>query len=57
MYTYDALKEKVLFPTISSVPAATERDGIFQSWITVYDSLTTRCNDAGVLVRDPFAGN
>ena len=58
MYTYDALKEKVPFPTISSVPTATERDGIFGgSGITVYDPLTTRRNDAGVLVRDPFAGN
>jgi hypothetical protein len=57
MASFEGLRERVPFPTTTSVPTERERRGDFsQSGLTIYDPLTTRTVD-GRLVRDPFPGN
>ncbi|PYQ22519.1 MAG: hypothetical protein DMF79_05800, partial [Acidobacteria bacterium] len=57
MATFEGLRERVPFPTTTSVPTDREKRGDFsESGLTIYDPLTTRVVN-GRLVRDPFPGN
>jgi hypothetical protein len=64
MGTFEGLRERVPFPTTTSVPPEAERRGDFtQSYtdqrtpLIIYDPLTTVCNAQGVCTRTPFPGN
>ena len=64
MTTYEGLRERVPFPTRTSVPTESERRGDFsQSYtdqgtpLVIYDPLTTTCDAAGRCTRTPFPNN
>src|SRR5712692_6153744 len=64
MTTFEGLRERVPFPTRTSVPTEAERRGDFgQSYtdqrmpLVIYDPLTTTCDAAGRCTRMPFPDN
>jgi hypothetical protein len=64
MGTFEGLRERVPFPTTTSVPTLAERQGDFsKSYVdqvnplVIYDPLTTVCNAQAVCTRTPFSGN
>jgi hypothetical protein len=73
MFSFEGFRERVPFPSVTSVPPMAIRDGDFSSYIPqgqtsviqVYDPLTSRacdlpganCISGGLYVRQPFAGN
>jgi hypothetical protein len=64
MFTFEGLRERVPFPTTTSVPTMAERKGDFtQSYtdqmtpLLIYDPLTTVCNAQGSCTRTAFPGN
>ena len=64
MGTFEGLRERVPFPTTTSVPTAAERRGDFSQSYTdqttpliIYDPLTTVCDASGRCTRAAFANN
>jgi hypothetical protein len=64
MGTFEGLKERVPFPTTTSVPTLAERNGDFsQSYsdqrtaLVIYDPLTSVCDAQGRCTRTAFANN
>ena len=73
MFSFEGFRERVPFPSVSSVPPMEMRDGDFSKFIPqgqtatikVYDPLTSRpcsqagvsCISGGIYLRDAFPGN
>jgi hypothetical protein len=61
---YAGIKERRGVTTVNTVPTAATRAGDFSNYrdrngnlIVIYDPLTTRLDETGRIVRDPFPGN
>ncbi|HLQ45540.1 MAG TPA: carboxypeptidase-like regulatory domain-containing protein, partial [Planctomycetaceae bacterium] len=64
MSTFEGLRERVPFPTTTSVPTVAERSGDFSRSYTdqktplvIYDPVTTACDAQGRCTRTPFPNN